>query len=140
MEEIEYLTDGSWRPIRDEKEKDRERENNHTPEYPVVDICKISFVSEAAQKKSKKHLFGRPFCPNSNPSHMQVKGLMQTWPKFESLQSNHKSRTLITEPPLSYTYTVYVNFFSLCIPARLRVLGQAGTVGVLGWWWDLITC
>lgn len=42
MEEIEYLTDGSWRPIRDDKEKDRERENNHTPDYPVVDICKIS--------------------------------------------------------------------------------------------------
>lgn len=41
VEEIEYLTDGSWRPIRDDKEKDRERENSHTPEYPVVDICKI---------------------------------------------------------------------------------------------------
>ncbi|XP_027025550.1 E3 SUMO-protein ligase PIAS4-A isoform X1 [Tachysurus fulvidraco] len=39
VEEIEYLTDGSWRPIRDDKEKDRERENNHSPEYPVVDIC-----------------------------------------------------------------------------------------------------
>ena len=25
IEEIEYLTDGSWRPIRDEKEKDRDR-------------------------------------------------------------------------------------------------------------------
>ncbi|KAK7889655.1 hypothetical protein WMY93_025215 [Mugilogobius chulae] len=37
IEEIEYLTDGSWRPIRDEKERERERSN--TPEYPVVDIC-----------------------------------------------------------------------------------------------------
>lgn len=40
IEEIEYLTDGSWRPIRDEKERDRERERSNTPEYPVVDICK----------------------------------------------------------------------------------------------------
>lgn len=39
IEEIEYLTDGSWRPIRDDKEKDRERERSNTPEYPVVDIC-----------------------------------------------------------------------------------------------------
>lgn len=39
IEEIEYLTDGSWRPIRDEKERDRERERSNTPEYPVVDIC-----------------------------------------------------------------------------------------------------
>ncbi|KAI2650376.1 E3 SUMO-protein ligase PIAS4-A [Labeo rohita] len=39
VEEIEYLTDGSWRPIRDEKEKERERENSRTPDYPVVDIC-----------------------------------------------------------------------------------------------------
>jgi hypothetical protein len=38
IEEIEYLTDGSWRPIRDEKERERERSN--TPDYPVVDICK----------------------------------------------------------------------------------------------------
>ncbi|TKS65352.1 E3 SUMO-protein ligase PIAS4 [Collichthys lucidus] len=38
IEEIEYLTDGSWRPIRDEKERDRERERSNTPEYPVVDI------------------------------------------------------------------------------------------------------
>uniref|UniRef100_A0A8C7RJ52 RING-type E3 ubiquitin transferase n=1 Tax=Oncorhynchus mykiss TaxID=8022 RepID=A0A8C7RJ52_ONCMY len=37
IEEIEYLTDGSWRPIRDEKEKERERSN--TPDYPVLDIC-----------------------------------------------------------------------------------------------------
>lgn len=40
IEEIEYLTDGSWRPIRDDKEKERERENSRTPDYPVVDICK----------------------------------------------------------------------------------------------------
>ncbi|XP_016886813.2 E3 SUMO-protein ligase PIAS4-A [Cynoglossus semilaevis] len=40
IEEIEYLTDGSWRPISDEKEKDRERERSNTPEYSVVDICK----------------------------------------------------------------------------------------------------
>uniref|UniRef100_A0A4W6CLS5 Protein inhibitor of activated STAT, 4a n=1 Tax=Lates calcarifer TaxID=8187 RepID=A0A4W6CLS5_LATCA len=39
IEEIEYLTDGSWRPIRDDKERDRERERSNTPEYPVVDIC-----------------------------------------------------------------------------------------------------
>ncbi|KAI7791322.1 E3 SUMO-protein ligase PIAS4-A [Triplophysa rosa] len=39
VEEIEYLTDGSWRPIRDDKEKERERENSCTPDYPVVDIC-----------------------------------------------------------------------------------------------------
>lgn len=44
IEEIEYLTDGSWRPIRDEKERDRERERSNTPEYPVVDICKFHFV------------------------------------------------------------------------------------------------
>lgn len=43
IEEIEYLTDGSWRPIRDEKERDRERERSNTPEYPVVDICKCHF-------------------------------------------------------------------------------------------------
>ena len=43
IEEIEYLTDGSWRPIRDEKERDRERERSNTPEYPVVDICKFHF-------------------------------------------------------------------------------------------------
>lgn len=43
IEEIEYLTDGSWRPIRDEKERDRERERSNTPEYPVVDICKCQF-------------------------------------------------------------------------------------------------
>lgn len=53
VEEIEYLTDGSWRPIRDDKEKDRERENNHTPEYPVVDICKIFFVSKAGLGSSE---------------------------------------------------------------------------------------
>lgn len=40
IEEIEYLTDGSWRPIRDEKEKERERERSNTPDYPVLDICK----------------------------------------------------------------------------------------------------
>ncbi|KAM8889368.1 E3 SUMO-protein ligase PIAS4-A [Synchiropus splendidus] len=39
IEEIEYLTDGSWRPISDEKEKERERERSDTPEYSVVDIC-----------------------------------------------------------------------------------------------------
>ncbi|XP_067088113.1 E3 SUMO-protein ligase PIAS4-A [Osmerus mordax] len=39
IEEIEYLTDGSWRPIRDEKERDRDRESSNTPDYPVVDIC-----------------------------------------------------------------------------------------------------
>lgn len=43
IEEIEYLTDGSWRPIRDDKEKDRERERSNTPEYPVVDICTSNF-------------------------------------------------------------------------------------------------
>lgn len=43
IEEIEYLTDGSWRPIRDDKEKDRERERSNTPEYPVVDICTCQF-------------------------------------------------------------------------------------------------
>lgn len=41
IEEIEYLTDGSWRPISDEKEKDRERERSNTPEYSVVDICRF---------------------------------------------------------------------------------------------------
>ena len=45
IEEIEYLTDGSWRPIRDDKERDRERERSNTPEYPVVDICKYETVS-----------------------------------------------------------------------------------------------
>lgn len=42
IEEIEYLTDGSWRPIKDDKDRDRdrERERSNTPEYPVVDICK----------------------------------------------------------------------------------------------------
>lgn len=40
IEEIEYLTDGSWRPIKDEKERERERERSNTPEYPVVDICR----------------------------------------------------------------------------------------------------
>ncbi len=44
VEEIEYLTDGSWRPIRDDKEKERERENSRTPDYPVVDICKVFFL------------------------------------------------------------------------------------------------
>ncbi|KAK6309128.1 hypothetical protein J4Q44_G00205910 [Coregonus suidteri] len=39
IEEIEYLTDGSWRPIRDEKERDGERERSNTPDYPVLDIC-----------------------------------------------------------------------------------------------------
>ncbi|KAK5870088.1 hypothetical protein PBY51_024749 [Eleginops maclovinus] len=39
IEEIEYLTDGSWQPISDEKERDRERERSNTPDYPVVDIC-----------------------------------------------------------------------------------------------------
>ncbi|KAI1891684.1 hypothetical protein AGOR_G00146310 [Albula goreensis] len=39
VEEIEYLTDGSWRPIRDEKEREKEREHSRTPEYPVLDIC-----------------------------------------------------------------------------------------------------
>lgn len=43
IEEIEYLTDGSWRPIKDDKEKDRERERSNTPEYPVVDICTSHF-------------------------------------------------------------------------------------------------
>lgn len=42
IEEIEYLTDGSWRPIRDDKEKERERERSNTPEYPVVNICKLA--------------------------------------------------------------------------------------------------
>lgn len=73
MEEIEYLTDGSWRPIRDEKEKDRERENNHTPEYPVVDICKILLCLKkdlAALNKlktrfySQDNSYGRQFNPN----------------------------------------------------------------------------
>lgn len=45
IEEIEYLTDGSWRPIRDEKERDRERERSNTPEYPVVDICMYNPLS-----------------------------------------------------------------------------------------------
>ncbi|CAB1444311.1 unnamed protein product [Pleuronectes platessa] len=39
IEEIEYLTDGSWQPIRDEKERDRDRESSNTPDYPDVDIC-----------------------------------------------------------------------------------------------------
>ncbi|XP_018583895.1 E3 SUMO-protein ligase PIAS4-A isoform X1 [Scleropages formosus] len=39
VEEIEYLTDGSWRPIRDEKEKERERERSNTPEYHMLDMC-----------------------------------------------------------------------------------------------------
>ncbi|CAN9500540.1 unnamed protein product [Ophioblennius macclurei] len=37
IEEIEYLTDGSWRPVKEEKE--RERERSATPECPLVDIC-----------------------------------------------------------------------------------------------------
>lgn len=45
IEEIEYLTDGSWRPIRDDKERDRERERSNTPEYPVVDICECQSLS-----------------------------------------------------------------------------------------------
>lgn len=45
IEEIEYLTDGSWRPIRDDKERDRERERSNTPEYPVVDICECGLDS-----------------------------------------------------------------------------------------------
>uniref|UniRef100_A0A4W6CYF1 Protein inhibitor of activated STAT, 4a n=1 Tax=Lates calcarifer TaxID=8187 RepID=A0A4W6CYF1_LATCA len=36
IEEIEYLTDGSWRPIRDDKERDRERERSNTPEYLLL--------------------------------------------------------------------------------------------------------
>ncbi|KAK5907455.1 E3 SUMO-protein ligase PIAS4-A [Pseudochaenichthys georgianus] len=39
IEEIEYLTDGSWLPISDEEKRDRERERSNTPDYPVVDIC-----------------------------------------------------------------------------------------------------
>nr|XP_023653876.1 E3 SUMO-protein ligase PIAS4-like isoform X1 [Paramormyrops kingsleyae] len=35
VEEIEYLADGSWRPIREEKEKER----SSTPECPLLDIC-----------------------------------------------------------------------------------------------------
>ncbi|KAG7456818.1 hypothetical protein MATL_G00239970 [Megalops atlanticus] len=35
VEEIEYLADGSWRPIREEKE----RERSSTPECPLLDIC-----------------------------------------------------------------------------------------------------
>lgn len=38
VEEIEYLADGSWRPIREEKEKER----SSTPECPLLDICKNS--------------------------------------------------------------------------------------------------
>uniref|UniRef100_A0AAY4D1S6 E3 SUMO-protein ligase PIAS4 n=1 Tax=Denticeps clupeoides TaxID=299321 RepID=A0AAY4D1S6_9TELE len=53
VEEIEYLTDGSWRPIRDDKEKDRERERSHTPEYPLVDISMTGSVSS---------VWGRCFC------------------------------------------------------------------------------
>ncbi|XP_064184625.1 E3 SUMO-protein ligase PIAS4b isoform X2 [Anguilla rostrata] len=34
VEEIEYLADGSWRPIREEKEKER----SSTPECPLLDI------------------------------------------------------------------------------------------------------
>lgn len=37
IEEIEYLTDGSWRPVKEERERERERSN--TPECPLVDIC-----------------------------------------------------------------------------------------------------
>lgn len=40
IEEIEYLTDGSWRPISDDKERERERERSSSPEYPLDDICK----------------------------------------------------------------------------------------------------
>ncbi|XP_077462633.1 E3 SUMO-protein ligase PIAS4-A isoform X2 [Stigmatopora argus] len=39
IEEIEYLTDGSWEPINDDKEKEKERERSDTPEYPTVDMC-----------------------------------------------------------------------------------------------------
>ncbi|XP_063057434.1 E3 SUMO-protein ligase PIAS4-A [Engraulis encrasicolus] len=39
VEEIEYLTDGSWRPIGDERDKDKDRERSNTPVYPLVDIC-----------------------------------------------------------------------------------------------------
>ncbi|XP_061681601.1 E3 SUMO-protein ligase PIAS4-A isoform X1 [Syngnathoides biaculeatus] len=39
IEEIEYLTDGSWRPISDDKEKEKERERSDTPEYSMVDMC-----------------------------------------------------------------------------------------------------
>lgn len=42
IEEIEYLTDGSWRPVKEEKE--RERERSATPECPLVDICKFFCV------------------------------------------------------------------------------------------------
>ncbi|XP_058870987.1 E3 SUMO-protein ligase PIAS4-A [Acipenser ruthenus] len=38
VEEIEYLADGSWRPIREEKVRDRDRERSNTPEYPVMQI------------------------------------------------------------------------------------------------------
>ncbi|XP_061833902.1 E3 SUMO-protein ligase PIAS4-A isoform X1 [Nerophis lumbriciformis] len=36
IEEIEYLTDGSWRSLSDDKEKE-ERERSNTPEYSVLD-------------------------------------------------------------------------------------------------------
>ncbi|XP_077572625.1 E3 SUMO-protein ligase PIAS4-A isoform X2 [Stigmatopora nigra] len=39
IEEIEYLTDGSWEPINDDKEKEKERERSESPEYPMVDMC-----------------------------------------------------------------------------------------------------
>ncbi|XP_028672281.1 E3 SUMO-protein ligase PIAS4-A [Erpetoichthys calabaricus] len=38
VEEIEYLSDGSWCPIKAEKEKEKEREQSNTPEYPVLEI------------------------------------------------------------------------------------------------------
>ncbi|XP_049572473.1 E3 SUMO-protein ligase PIAS4-A isoform X3 [Syngnathus scovelli] len=39
IEEIEYLTDGSWQPITDDKEKEKERERSDTPEFSMVDMC-----------------------------------------------------------------------------------------------------
>uniref|UniRef100_A0A8C6P8V6 Protein inhibitor of activated STAT, 4a n=1 Tax=Nothobranchius furzeri TaxID=105023 RepID=A0A8C6P8V6_NOTFU len=59
IEEIEYLTDGSWQPIRDEKDKERERERSSTPEYSVVDIC-IPEANGHSPAHSSTSLTGRP--------------------------------------------------------------------------------
>lgn len=66
IEEIEYLTDGSWRPIRDDKEWDWERERSNTPEYPVVDICKCQLnllfsIRRWCEAPFCNRFFKRPF-------------------------------------------------------------------------------
>lgn len=68
VEEIEYLTDGSWRPIRDEKEKERERERSHTPEYPQLHICEPRVFGRIRQpcnlfsEANSSHCYARSGC------------------------------------------------------------------------------